>query len=188
MLIEYQGQRPHLDADDIKDKEFTATEHFGMEKPHLPFEDLCRAVIEKGKKDDLQNADITTDTQTLWAIFQSIYEKSQKTKVKKHDKGICLAVHIEHATTYIKVVNSYEIDGEALTAATSKLKEARQGYLSVKVGPSKTRESLNAFKRVLSYGWGGMELIVQDDNQITVTTPGKQDILQDSLGTKDGSV
>ncbi|XXH01273.1 hypothetical protein Hte_007627 [Hypoxylon texense] len=193
-VLALPGQLPHLYAADIKDKVFTVTEHFGIEKPRLVFEDLCRAAIEAGKKNDLQNADLLTDTQTLWALFETIHEKYRKTKVKKNDKGICIAVQIEHATTYIKVLNSYEVDGMALTDATSELKKAQRGHPMIEVGPSNAREPLNAFKRVLSYGWNGIKIIVEDDNQVTLATSGRdasrgrQNVVKDSLMVKDGSV
>ncbi|KAI1771504.1 hypothetical protein F4818DRAFT_445194 [Hypoxylon cercidicola] len=165
-VLAIPGKRPHLDAASIKNKTFAITDRFGMAKPFLAFEDLCRALVEGDKSVDLQNADLATDTETLWAIFETIHQKVSNAKIKNGARGICLAIHIEDATTFIKVLNLYEIDDKALVAATEELKKARKGHPLVKVGPSNTSEALNVFKRVVQYGWRGTRFIVQDENQI----------------------
>lgn len=191
MLTNSKGQHPYIYNGDIQGREFTITQHSGTEKPKLFFEDMCRAVLENGKKYDLQNADLATDTSTLWAIFHTIYKKVMKWDVANEDKGITLVLHLEGATTYVKVLDDHAVDDDAVVDATAELKRVLRGRPTIKAGPNNDDERLTVFKRVVKYELPGIRCIVQDDNQIDPSQwrqNAPRRIPYNCLQTKDGAV
>lgn len=132
------------------------------------------------------NADLVTDTSTLWSIIKTVYEKVKGRTLPKKDTGITLTVQIEHGTTFLKVINDYVVDEEALAEATARLKHARQGHPAIRAGPDRVREPLNVSRRVLSYGFGDLSLIVEDDNRISTAMQVPGEVSRDCFVFKDG--
>ncbi|KAI1760554.1 hypothetical protein GGR53DRAFT_526010 [Hypoxylon sp. FL1150] len=184
-VITYPGQLPHV-GDRIARSVFTVKDLSGTNRPYIPYDDLCRILLHQNKKRDLLNADLVTDTNTLWALFEAIYQKALGNTYPDKDKGISLAVQIEQGTTFLKVLNGYVVDGETLTEATARLKQARQGHPTIMAGSDHVRVPLNVSRRVISYGFDSLNLIVEDDNRVLSTKQTQVEVLRDSLKFKDG--
>lgn len=139
-----------------------------MKTPSLPFEDLCRAAIEEGNLEAIRSASIVTDSETLWALFSTLHDKVIKTDYYgERKRGIIIVVHRVERTTFLKVINLEAIDDANLMAATAHLKKHRLRWCWRESPDDSTpKKDMNAFRRVISYNFGGVKIVVEDGNQV----------------------
>ncbi|KAI1771503.1 hypothetical protein F4818DRAFT_445193 [Hypoxylon cercidicola] len=145
-----------------------------MDTPSLPFEDLCRAAIEQGMLGTISSASIVTDTETLWALFSTLHDKVAGLNHASRVKGIVLVVQAVDQITFIKAINSRVGDNLNLKVATAYLKNHGLQWCLKEDGGSK----MDAFKRVVSYEFGDIKMVVEDGNQ-TLSTAHKCDGLDE---------
>ncbi|KAI1760553.1 hypothetical protein GGR53DRAFT_77748 [Hypoxylon sp. FL1150] len=143
---------------------FSVPHSWPVDQPNLPFENLCRAAMEEGKLDGICSASIVIDADSFWALFSTLFDTLVDTTYSRRRKGIMLVGHAVANTTFLKAVNSEAVDSDGIKAATNCMK--KYGIQScMKQGAQYT----NAFKRVISYYFGDIKMVVEDGNQVLPT-------------------
>ncbi|KAI1650975.1 uncharacterized protein F4817DRAFT_367524 [Daldinia loculata] len=152
-------------------------DYYNMDRPYLAFDCLCRAALENEKLKSIKSAAFVTDIDTIWGLFSTLNgvgtSCSNLNRKQKHAKGICLAVHVVDGTIFMKIVNSHHVDGNHhYKAATHHLnKNSRQWCWGPCVGVKSNKPNeLNTFKRIMSYEFSGLAMVVEDPYQ-TLTAP-----------------
>lgn len=121
--------------------------------------------MEEGKLDAIGSASIVIDADSLWALFSTLFDRVTHCDYNQRLKGIILVAHAVANTTFLKAINSEAVDDDPLKAATAHMK--KRGIQSCMKEENATYE--NAFKRVISYKFGGIKMVVEDGNQILPT-------------------
>ncbi|KAI1099625.1 hypothetical protein F4804DRAFT_337040 [Jackrogersella minutella] len=155
-------------------RQFTVSRINGLDRPEFSFEKLCRAAIEEGQLDSIKSAAFVTDTDTLWALFSTLHAQVLGRRFNKHMKGIVLSLHSAGNTVFMKVLNRHVADKECVNFGMAHLKEnGLQWCNDVETDDhSSEAQELNSFKRVISYNFGQLKMVVEDGHQILSARPG----------------
>lgn len=163
--MKFEGHPPAIQQPPTDHRTFKVPNSYATADLSLPFENLCRAAIETGNLNAILSATFITDSQTLWALFSTLHDKATDRSYDKRRKGIILVVQVVWDNIFIKAINCDKVDGATLTAATVFLQN-RYLQWCLKDGD----KCVNSFTRVVSYKLGDIKLVVEDDNQILLTS------------------
>ncbi|OTB15261.1 hypothetical protein K445DRAFT_22753 [Daldinia sp. EC12] len=163
------GHPPHMEKMQLDECTFAIPNHYGTDRPHLAFEDLCRAAVKTGKFDIIKEASIITSTDTLGvvlSILRKVANQREGTKKSKSDPVMCLTIHVVGNIIFMEILNSNSADGKDLKAATVHL--AKRGpqwcWDSTAYESPSAPQMLHTYKRVISYDLGGIKMVVEDSN------------------------
>ncbi|XXH01275.1 hypothetical protein Hte_007629 [Hypoxylon texense] len=167
------------------ERTFTLPDSLSMDTPSLPFEDLCRAAMGEDKLDAIRSASFVTDAETLWALFSTLHDKVIGSDYRDQSfKGITILAHTVEGTTFMKVINIEEIDGFSVKSATAHLKKHRLTWCWTENSEdSPPPRDMDAFRRVISYNFGDLKIVVEDGNQV-LSCPHECDKLEDEGSVK----
>ncbi|KAI0002382.1 hypothetical protein F4779DRAFT_635258 [Xylariaceae sp. FL0662B] len=168
-ILAIPGHAPHYKEIPESSKTFTFPIHMSVDASVLAFEDLCYAAKEKGKLDDIRSASFVTDTETLAAIFEMLSDHQFQTSRKARNRASArVSIHTVHGTTFMKVdsSNAFIAKDKTIIAATEHLRREGLDYCGSVEHQQKER---TAHKRVISYDFGNIGLVVEDSNTISRT-------------------
>ncbi|KAI1214301.1 uncharacterized protein F4807DRAFT_121058 [Annulohypoxylon truncatum] len=147
---------------------------YGVYRPELYFENLCYAAIEQGQLGSIKSAQFVTDVDTLWGLFATLHSKVSGYKhgvQSKKQKGLWMAVEVVGHTIFMKALNLHHCDDWVAKAATDHLKKDGMKWCNraaVEGGWTEPQKP-KAFNRVISYTFGDIGMVVQDDHQMLLT-------------------
>ncbi|KAI1658742.1 hypothetical protein F4813DRAFT_395628 [Daldinia decipiens] len=189
------GHLPNSTKLPLNNREAKVPDYYNMDRPYLAFDSLCRAALENEKLMAIKSAAFVTDIDTIWGLFATLkgvgtpYDSLNHKQ--KQTKGICLAVHVVNGTIFMKIVNSHHVDGNHhFKAATYHLnKNGPQWCWSPCVNDesNKTNE-LNNFKRIMSYEFSGLTMVVEDPYQTLMAPHCCGGISKQDLKVQDAAV
>ncbi|KAI0101180.1 hypothetical protein F4814DRAFT_456112 [Daldinia grandis] len=181
------GHMPNSTKLTPANRETKVPENYHMDRPYLAFDSLCRAAMENGELRSIKSAAFVTDIDTVWGLFSTLNGSNFNCKLKKA-KGICLAVHVVDCTIFMKIVNSHHVDGNQHSkAATHHLtKNGRKWCWSPRVDVESNKQNeLNTFKRIMSYEFGGLTMVVEDPYQTLLTPHSCEGVSKKDLKVQD---
>ncbi|KAI0377229.1 hypothetical protein F5Y04DRAFT_292176 [Hypomontagnella monticulosa] len=135
----------------------------------LQFEDTCRMSKHHNMLNAIKAASFVTDAPTLAALFETLYHFLMKDHCDFYGaEGITLAVQSieEHGTIFLKALGPYGLEPEIQEAADKRMESVGLNW-SVKAGEGSIE--LDSFKRVVSYGLGELDMVVEVGNNVSMT-------------------
>ncbi|KAI1456267.1 hypothetical protein F4805DRAFT_232994 [Annulohypoxylon moriforme] len=161
---------PRLESERL---DFEIPSYTRIVSPRLAYEDLCRAAEGAEKLDSIKSASFVTDVEALSALLHTVHGRVVDGEWGRDDdddddvEGMCFSIHSENGVTFVKTLNSSQLQGQYHYAATSHLK-TNMVEPRVLIGKDfKGVKELGEFKRVVSYQFGDHPLIVEDPNHVT---------------------
>ncbi|KAI1453494.1 hypothetical protein F4805DRAFT_478330 [Annulohypoxylon moriforme] len=169
-VIVLPGCPPAVQQFNQNNRSFTATKPRRFDRPFLGFESLCCAAIEKGLLSSIKSAKIVTDVSTLWALFITLHCRISGRRYgdhNKHEKGPWIAVEVVEGTIFMKLMNLHNCDHWSNKAATDHLKKEGTEWCHgpAAEGAWKEPQEGKTFKRVISYTFGEINMVVVDEMQ-----------------------
>ncbi|KAI0880509.1 uncharacterized protein GGS22DRAFT_197563 [Annulohypoxylon maeteangense] len=163
-----QGEPPFVDELLSKKLEFEIPLCNRVVSPRFAYEDLCRAAEGVKKLNAIESASFVTDAETLSAILRTVHDQLIHRNREDDDiEGMCFNIHSEHGVTFMKTLNSSQLQGPFHYAASNHLRTNVVQKYHLAGRDLRGLKELNEFKRVVSYRFGDHPLVVEDPNQVT---------------------
>ncbi|KAI0901113.1 hypothetical protein F4806DRAFT_181483 [Annulohypoxylon nitens] len=147
----------------------------GIDRPELFFENLCLGAIEQGQISAVKSADFVTDIDSLWGLLAAVHAKVSGVKygrTGKKARGLMIIVQVIHGIIFMKILNLHDCDRTNIQVAEAHLKKDGVDWCYAQEAAEGKREesqTSKAFKRVISYTFGKIRMVIQDDKQALST-------------------
>ncbi|KAI2631344.1 hypothetical protein GGS26DRAFT_598486 [Hypomontagnella submonticulosa] len=157
------GRAPFPQGFSQRSSQFRTPAEYSIASPEFAFEDLCRIAKHTQKLNEIKSANFVTDARTLTALFDTFYNFLIRESCFARVEGISLTFQTipENNTTFMKSLNTYGCDPNACDTASKHMK-SRGFKWPLIAGEASIK--LDSFKRVVSYGLGEFDLVVEVDN------------------------
>lgn len=172
-LTKLQGCPPRGQGLDQQDRPVTRLS--GIDRPELFFENLCLSAIEHGQISAIKSANFVTDIDSMWGLLAAIHTKVFGAKygsTTKKARGPMITVEAIHGIIFMKILNVHECDRTDIQVAEAHLKKDGVDWCYAQAaaeGKWEEPQTPKAFKRVISYTFGDIRMVIQDDKQALST-------------------